>query len=370
MTKNPDSKFFDTARTTRLSDAERAHISKKLDAYLKAHPVRGDFGSRLSREARGLLPSPYQPYFTSMPAVLALVVAVMLGGGTSLAAEGSFPGDTLYPIKVRVNETVQTALTFSSGARANLEAEFASKRLTEAETLAKRGELSEETAAELSRAFERHVDRASVEADADESTDTHLAAADKAELKAKLSAHQRILSTLSQGNAKHLSGLLKSVEARLEVKPKRPATPNASAETPRETKDKVVTSGETIPKAIAKQYASLELRATRQIDAATKAIAKAESNAKADANSTALGVAKLSLATSLLAEAKASFDQKDTDQAFAKVLASIEASVEATILAKASNDVLEDLEVRSLVPPREILESEIDRDTPRILRDF
>jgi hypothetical protein len=39
-------------------------------------------------------------------------ISVLFSGGASFAAETSLPGELLYPIKIYVNESVQSAFTF------------------------------------------------------------------------------------------------------------------------------------------------------------------------------------------------------------------------------------------------------------------
>src|SRR3989344_3616455 len=60
--------------------------------------------------------------FNPMSVIASLVIALMLGGGVSFAAEGSLPGDALYPVKVSVNEEVRGAITVGAEAKAEWEA--------------------------------------------------------------------------------------------------------------------------------------------------------------------------------------------------------------------------------------------------------
>ena len=51
--------------------------------------------------------------------VIAIILALMLGTGTTYAAENTLPGDVLYPVKIHVNEEVKEALTFDPTAMEN-----------------------------------------------------------------------------------------------------------------------------------------------------------------------------------------------------------------------------------------------------------
>ena len=49
---------------------------------------------------------------------IALIIALLLSGGASLAVENSSPGDALYPVKTHLNEEVKNVLTFGSSVQA------------------------------------------------------------------------------------------------------------------------------------------------------------------------------------------------------------------------------------------------------------
>lgn len=63
-------------------------------------------------------------------AVSVILIAVLGGGGTVVAASGSMPDSPLYPVK-RATEQVQLALTFSDLSKAELHARLADKRVSE-----------------------------------------------------------------------------------------------------------------------------------------------------------------------------------------------------------------------------------------------
>ncbi len=91
--------------------------------------------------------------------MISIIVAVLFGlsGGVSYAAQGSLPGDTLYPVKVHVNEGVEGA--FQVGAKA--EAEFARKELerraAETEALAAQERLDVNAKATLTAQTQAHL---------------------------------------------------------------------------------------------------------------------------------------------------------------------------------------------------------------------
>ena len=62
-------------------------------------------------------------------APLLIVLVVLVGSGTAYAAAGALPGDTLYPIKINVNEKVAEALATTPQAKVEVHAKLAQKRL-------------------------------------------------------------------------------------------------------------------------------------------------------------------------------------------------------------------------------------------------
>ncbi|HSL86070.1 MAG TPA: DUF5667 domain-containing protein [Bacteroidales bacterium] len=95
-------------------------------------------------------------------AVLVVLVIVMFGGTTAtvLASQNSIPGDTLYPIKTRLEQT-RLSLARSTEARVELQLEFAEHRLDEIEALIKEGRFQNIQPAVT--AFEEHILKALAE---------------------------------------------------------------------------------------------------------------------------------------------------------------------------------------------------------------
>jgi hypothetical protein len=146
-----------------LSEKERAEMRGDIMAFIQANPVRNTNVVR-----RHTYTGPFTVFTTikrkRMISAILLTMFV-LSGGVSYAAEGSLPGDMLYPVKIHVNEGVQG--TLAVGAKAD--AEFAHKQLErraqEAEALAKENRLDAEAKAELSNETKAHL-KASAEAEA------------------------------------------------------------------------------------------------------------------------------------------------------------------------------------------------------------
>lgn len=190
-------KFIDGTRAVVLTAEEKAAGRSMLEQYMLLTPVRVAAAPVAAKRRFGFLPSAMSG---KVAGVFSLVLGLMLSSaGVSYAAEGALPGDTLYPVKVGVNEELRAALAPTPEAKAAWEAERAERRLTEAETLAKKGSLKAETRAALEADFKRHAEKAkSGIAEISVSADENAAANVAAHLEGSLRAHKKIIATLAE----------------------------------------------------------------------------------------------------------------------------------------------------------------------------
>jgi hypothetical protein len=138
--------YLATLTDIKLSDSSRARIQNNLQEYAAFHTVR-DVETSRSIEGASLTTSLFSLRFTFMPFVILL--AVMIGGGTTFAAQSSVPGDFLYPVKTGVNENIRGALAISADSEAEFQTSLLEERLEEAQVLLARGEMTEEMSARV-----------------------------------------------------------------------------------------------------------------------------------------------------------------------------------------------------------------------------
>lgn len=151
-----------------MTAEQKARGRAALQAYVAAHPAP--------------IQKPVRSFFFTYQSMstVAFLLVLVLGTGTSYAAEFSLPGDLLYPIKVTLNEEVRAALTTDQKERALWEVERAERRITEAAQLAAAGKLDERTREELDQQIEVHTAQALAyqgefaAADADIERSTHI----------------------------------------------------------------------------------------------------------------------------------------------------------------------------------------------------
>lgn len=206
--------FFEEAKNESLSHNERASMRNRLQLFLAEHPARApfmiraadafsDFYERLEAmrimQTRGVL-----------SAAFALVLVV--GVGTSYAAEGALPGDALYPIKIYLNESIQGSFARTEAAKAEWNTEIVTRRLEEAEQLALAGKLTPTVRAELESAiaistteFNTNVAKLT---DADDAT---AVARVNSSLEATLAGHEDVLALIAAEKDPTLGPILAAV---------------------------------------------------------------------------------------------------------------------------------------------------------------
>ena len=141
------------ATDIRMDEAAKQRTRAFLSEYTKMHPIQTPYG-----KSAGASQS-YVINFLSSHAIpaFAMVLILVVGGGTAAAAEGALPGDILYPIKVHVNEEMRATLAVSPKAKADWAVDRAERRLEEAATLTLAGGLDEVTRAEIETNIDAHM---------------------------------------------------------------------------------------------------------------------------------------------------------------------------------------------------------------------
>ncbi|MFN3188033.1 MAG: DUF5667 domain-containing protein [Candidatus Paceibacteria bacterium] len=170
------SEYFKRWQEIKLSDTSRTRMKGELDSYVRLHGVTE--GVRVGEESRFITQVPqrtslFSLKFTYMPIVI--LIALVIGGGTSFAAQSAVPGDFLYPVKTEVNESVRSAFTFGADAEARLQAKLIEERVAEAKELEARGELEGEAAITLAGKMQRNTEKARVALEASTKVETQAA---------------------------------------------------------------------------------------------------------------------------------------------------------------------------------------------------
>lgn len=188
-----------------LKEDEKTRVKESILKYVELNPVRNDDESRLKvqRSQTNLIEIANLLRLKTMPILFSIIMLVSLGTA-SIAAEKSLPGDTLYPIKVNVNEKVKSALIYRFNSESEyggqFEIEKAERRIKEAEKLAIKGLLSEESKNKIGERFDTHVEKMSrVAATLADKGNVEAAVSLHSRLEAVLDAHRDVIDQLGDG---------------------------------------------------------------------------------------------------------------------------------------------------------------------------
>ncbi len=138
----------------RLSSAEKHELRSRLLSYMEYHPIPG--AAKQSRVPSRLSVFASNFYIARASGVFAIFILAIV----PILAENAVPGDVLYPVKVRINEEVQSTLARSPYAKVEWETERLERRLAEARLLANEGKLTPEVEAEVAEAVREHSEAA------------------------------------------------------------------------------------------------------------------------------------------------------------------------------------------------------------------
>lgn len=171
-----------------LKDEEKSSIKSNLLVFMdefvrKEEAARPSFRSQLLTLVN----------LRFMPLVLSLMLFV--SGGVAFAAEGTMPGDILYPVK-SLNEKARIALAFSEESKAEFESRFAVRRLEEAERLIAEGSLDAEQKTALEANFEKHADSVNKHVKKIKERDLEVAATISSDFESALKVHGQVLADL------------------------------------------------------------------------------------------------------------------------------------------------------------------------------
>lgn len=183
--------IHDEAGHIRLTHAEKAAMKARI------------FGVAPTASPVQVTRSPYVFVWSATwtRALAAVMLFVIVGGGTASAAQGTLPGDLLYPIKVSITEKVEAAIAPTAVAKAGVQVKLAERRIEEAEALAAQGRLDATTSATLAANFDAHADAAHELADAADADEPGAGVEVKTRLASSLATHGAVLAKIGGESA-------------------------------------------------------------------------------------------------------------------------------------------------------------------------
>lgn len=301
-------KFIKDAKSVKLIPEEKMALLNYLKNKMITEPVALPAGRQVRNP---VFPghniwsiNNFKLTFTK-PMPIAIIIALLIGGGVSAAAQNSLPGDALFPIKVSVNEKIQGFLAISDEAEAKLQTKLAEKRLEEAEKLATEDDFKEDVRVRLEENFEKHADKVRVKIAELEAKNTPKALEIASNLENSLNVHARILKNLETNLDGNVRPELKKLEMTVEAKKNKINDERDDKENKfkREAGPAVQAAAEGKLEAVENKLAEVRKFIDRH-------------NADLDADAKAKVEARLSLAQDMLAQGKAKMEAKAYAEAF------------------------------------------------------
>jgi hypothetical protein len=173
--------FYTKSKSIKLSSTEKKELQERLTSYMEYHPLPAELKSvkktsvssksPILNDAFQMVSVPFSLIFKSSAVAAAFVLIVV-----PFMAEQSVPGDTLYAVKVHLNEEVRSTLIFDSYQKVEWETQRVNRRIAEARLLESEGRMTDEFEAEVAQAVRTHTQNAQKEieiireSDAEEAT--------------------------------------------------------------------------------------------------------------------------------------------------------------------------------------------------------
>lgn len=185
-----------------LTQNERASMRNNILAFMAEHPAIAPFWVRFLDSLSALFDRIERtPLFSTRMMVPAFALVLVIGVGTSYAAEGALPGDALYPVKVLFNEPLGEVFQRSDSAKAEWESRLVSRRLEEAEALLAKGELTPIAQEELQASIAVSAAEFNASVAKLAAIDDVAVARAQSKFEASLAGHEEVLMALSNARA-------------------------------------------------------------------------------------------------------------------------------------------------------------------------
>lgn len=292
------------------TENEKEVIHRGISVYVKAHPyhithtkpIISPFASRSGWHHFFILIS-NKKYISTL-----VIIMLILGGGVSAAAQEALPGDSLYPIKVHINESVRTRLAFSNEAEVAVEKDLANERLKEAEKLVVKGTLTKKAKNTIKEGFKKHADQTkALILNIKSEGNIEKAATINSDFESTLDAHASILGELSKKdptNQEEIADVHSIVGVYLKD----------ATKIRQEGEDTVVLSSTN------KNEAEIKASTEVSLQAANAKIAEVdkllEQNKDITLETKTQAITRITTAKDIFAQGKAKFDAKEYNQAY------------------------------------------------------
>jgi len=319
-------KSIQNATKLNLRGDERERTRGYLAEYMALKPLRGTENVREATSTRlneKWWSTSYALTLVSytkrpMPAFIVALI-LLVSGGTAIAAEGTLPGDMLYPVKVSINEEVRSAFSLTAQSQADWAINRTERRLKEASELALRGKLDAETQSTIDEHLTVHIDtvhKNTARLELEKEDDAAVDAEEK--LHAVLDAHGRVLAQVrgvidDDDIRGHVDEIVASLALKANVTERRESSLEAQLES-------------RSPVSIIKAAEGRREAARAHIQVAERFLARIESRLSEGTATEAR--TKITTAQNLYTQGEAALDAEDAEKAYTDFMAAFRTAVE------------------------------------------
>ncbi len=193
--------IFKQYNSQKMTADEKQRVLNEINIFIKQNPIKTPWYSVLENK----IISPFQDglllHHKMLASAFVIILLVSATGGTSIAARYSVPGDILYPVKINLNEKVETFTAVSPEAKATVEAQHIDERLLEAEKLSTANKLNETIKTQLETKFAKDLQNTMSHVDTMTSNgDITKADKVKADVEKSLQKHKEIVDRIFENS--------------------------------------------------------------------------------------------------------------------------------------------------------------------------
>ena len=124
--KDNAEKIIENARKFSLTSEEKFAIKKQIISHIDKNKIQNNLLSFESVLGFLILRASY---------IVPVVLVVIVSGGLGVLAGKALPGNLLYPVKININENIESLTAISPESKAEVSLKQLNERLVEADTL-------------------------------------------------------------------------------------------------------------------------------------------------------------------------------------------------------------------------------------------
>lgn len=149
--------LFKKINSLQMTEIEKQSGFSALKTFIDSHPVKVSLFKKIENNILSPFSNDMWLHHKILASTFAIILIVSATGGTSFVARNSLPGDTLYPIKINLNEKVETFTALTPESKAVVEASHIDERLSEIKQLSSQNKLDSENITKIENQFSQNL---------------------------------------------------------------------------------------------------------------------------------------------------------------------------------------------------------------------